>query len=104
MYQRKGSFDYWLEYNSERENWQIKSAANRGMDSAFAYVDAKPACVPEECVGPWWVYTGSKSQEANNGWEIQKTVTMLTVTARYVIRTLYVLVNGVHDSGVIHIT
>lgn len=83
VYQRKGSFDYWLEFNSERENWQIKSAANRGMDSAFAYVDASPPCSPDVCEGPWWVYTGSKSSESSNGWEVQHSVTVMVVEKRH---------------------
>ena len=29
---------YRLEFNAERKNWQVKSAANRGLDSAFAYI------------------------------------------------------------------
>lgn len=83
VYQRKGSFDYWLEFNSERENWQIKSAANRGMDSAFAYVDASPPCSPDRCEGPWWVYTGSKTSESSNGWEVQRSVTVMLVEKRH---------------------
>jgi len=85
VYQRKGSFDYWLEFNSERENWQIKSAANRGMDSAFAYVDASPPCSPDKCEGPWWVYTGSKtsSWDPSNGWEVQRTVSVMLVEKRH---------------------
>lgn len=83
VYQRRGSNDYWLEYNSDRGNWQIKSAANRGMDSAFAYVDSVPACRPEHCQGPWCVYTGNKNGDMSNGWEVQHSVTVLTVDQRH---------------------
>ena len=33
---------YRLEFNAERKNWQVKSAANRGLDSAFAYIGKTP--------------------------------------------------------------
>lgn len=84
VYQRKGGVDYWLEYNEERGNWQIKSASHRGMDSAFAYVDSFPSKYPQKCGGTWWVYTGVRGANSNSGWEMQQSVTILSVADRTV--------------------
>ena len=83
VYQRKGGVEYCLEFNDERGNWQIKSALHKGLDSAFAYVDCSPAAYPQQCKsGIWWVYTGIRTGALNNGWEVQKTVSVLLVEER----------------------
>ena len=46
--------------------------------------DARAPCAPEDCRGPWWVFTGHKGNDSSNGWELQPTVSLLTVEERAV--------------------